>query len=66
MLLGRFDVDPNTDDDDGQPPLWNAAGHWYEGVVELLLERNDINPNTTNSRSPGHSREPPIRDMQEG
>ena len=48
MLLGRFDVDPNTDDEDGQSPAWIATGHRYEGVVELLLERNDINPNTSN------------------
>ena len=48
MLLGRFNVDPNTDDEGGQSPVWIATGHQYEGVVGLLLERNDINPNTSN------------------
>jgi len=49
MLLGRNDIDPNAADKDGQTPLWWAAENNDEGVVGILLERSDLNPNTINT-----------------
>ena len=47
-LLGRFDVDSNTAsvDKDGKTPLFWATHGGHEGVVNMLLKRDDINPDT--------------------
>jgi len=48
LLLGREDVNPNTADTKySAPPLWYAVKWGYEGVVKLLLDRRDIDPNST-------------------
>ena len=45
MLLEREGVNPNTADGEyGQTPLLWAAQRGYEGIVKLLLERADLNP----------------------
>src|SRR5437588_7113232 len=45
MLLERADVNPNQADIKyGLIPLMWAAEDGHEGVVNLLLERGDINP----------------------
>jgi len=55
MLLGREDVYPNhADTKYGQTPLSWAAAIGHEGVVKMLLEREDVNPDagTIYGRSP--------------
>jgi len=47
MLLERVDVDPNTQDEDGETPLFRAAFEGHEGVVKVLLERVDVKSDTT-------------------
>ena len=42
ILLKRRDVNSNKADKHGTPLSW-AAGSGYEGVVRILLERNDVN-----------------------
>jgi len=46
MLLGRDDINPNWSDSMSEgTPLVMAATRGQEGVVKLLLERDDINLN---------------------
>ena len=50
MLLGQFDVDPNTDDEDGQPPLWIAPAtgtrelwnHYWSGMTSTRTPRTNV------------------------
>ena len=43
MLLGREEVNPDKPANDGRTSLSHAAGNGYEGVVELLLGREEVN-----------------------
>jgi len=55
LLLRREGVDPNrVDTKYGQTPLSWAAENGHERVVEVLLERNDANPELAdkNGRAP--------------
>jgi len=45
LLLEREYVDPNRPDEDNQTPLGCAAAKGHEGVIKLLLGREDVNPN---------------------
>ena len=62
ILLGSYDVNPNTDGEYGQTPLSHAAQNRHEGVVKILLEWNDINPNTPDK----DDRMPPSFATQDG
>ena len=42
--LGWGGVDPDRPDNDGQTPLISAVWKGDEGVVKILLKRDDINP----------------------
>lgn len=44
MLLRWDNVDPDKPDGEGQTPLWWATSKAHEGVVKMLLRRNDVNP----------------------
>jgi len=44
MLLGR-NVNPDKPNINGRTPLYLAAWNGQEGVVKILLRRNDVNPN---------------------
>jgi len=45
MLLEQSSVNPDTPDTKyGQTPLWRAAANGNEGIVKMLLQRNDVNP----------------------
>ena len=45
MLLKREDVNPDQPDTKyGRAPLWWAAEKGHEGIVKMLLERRDVNP----------------------
>ena len=43
ILLGWGGVDPDRPDNDGQTPLFSAAWKGAEGVVTILLKRDDVN-----------------------
>ena len=36
MLLLRLDIRTNTGDEDGNTPLFGAAGEWHKRVVKVL------------------------------
>ncbi|KAJ5510657.1 hypothetical protein N7453_002760 [Penicillium expansum] len=44
LLTGSRRADPNTRDENGQTPLFNAAFYGHVGVVELLLQAHGIDP----------------------
>jgi len=44
MLLGR-DVNLDESDDHGRTPLYFAARYGHEGVVAMLVELDEIDPN---------------------
>ena len=44
ILLGRKDINPNKPDENSQTPRFWATRSGYEGVVKMLLEREDANP----------------------
>ena len=44
MLLARG-VNPDKPNINGRTPLYSAAWGGYEGVVKILLERDDVSPN---------------------
>ena len=46
ILLEQGEINPDEPNNHGLTPLWCAVRNWYEGVVKVLLGRNDINPNT--------------------
>jgi len=45
MLLGREEVIPDKQDNDGRTPLSYAAEHGFEGAVGMLLGREEVDPN---------------------
>ncbi|OBT50512.1 hypothetical protein VE04_09283 [Pseudogymnoascus sp. 24MN13] len=45
LLLERGTI-PDSKDQDGRTPLSIAAERLFEGVVKLLLKRNDVDPNS--------------------
>ena len=48
LLLGLEDVNPDTPDTEhGRTPLSWAAENGYKGIVRLLLEREDVDPNSS-------------------
>ena len=47
LLLGLHDVNLDSKDDEGHTPLWLAAKNGHSSVVKLLLERNDVDPDTS-------------------
>ena len=48
LLLGREDFNPDTRDSRcGQTLLSWAAENGHEGIVKLLLEREDVNRNSS-------------------
>jgi len=48
LLLGQKDVNPDTPNTKyGQTALSWAAYNGHEGIVKLLLEREDFNPNSS-------------------
>ena len=44
MFLERNDVDPNQGNFFGETPLAVASTKGHEGIVKMLLERNDLDP----------------------
>ena len=46
IFLERGEVNPDSPDQSDQTPLSHAAGSGNEGVVNLLLERGDVNTNS--------------------
>jgi ankyrin repeat protein len=48
--LGRPEVDPNSKDDDRETPLFKAAGNGHKAIVELLLNRSEVDVNLQNVR----------------
>ena len=50
LLLKRDDVNPNISDMVARTALSWAAGNGHEGIVKLLLERKDIDPNAPSGR----------------
>ena len=42
VLLGLSDVEPDTRDNEGRPPLSYAAQMGHYSIVKLFLERNDV------------------------
>ena len=46
ILPEQNGVNPDTPDEYGRTPLSFSAQNGHEGVVRILLERNDVNPNT--------------------
>jgi len=50
LLFGRRYVDPDSLSKSGATPLSWAAGNGCEGVVELLLGRKDVSPDTPDTR----------------
>ena len=47
MIPGKRYVNPNRPDKYGQTPIFLAAERGHEGVVKLLLERQDVKPDLT-------------------
>ena len=50
LLLGRRYVNPDSPSKSGGTPLSWTAGNGHEGVVKMLLERKDVNPNTPDTQ----------------
>jgi hypothetical protein len=48
MLLTRGYINPDKPDKSGRTLLWFAAMNGYEGVVKILLGRDDVNPGIPN------------------
>ena len=46
LLFGRRYVNPDSSYKSGRTPLSWAAGNGHEGIVKLLLGRNDVDPDT--------------------
>ncbi|KAF8250995.1 ankyrin, partial [Wilcoxina mikolae CBS 423.85] len=56
LLLANSSVDVNAQNSDGRSPLTVATEHGYENLVELLLQRDDVNVNIKdNLVHPEHS-----------
>jgi len=49
ILLGRPEVNPNMQNNDGRTPLSYAAEGGYQGMVRLLLEREEVSPNVADN-----------------
>ena len=49
-LLGHKDVDPNSQDADGDTALHCAARKGHESVVTLLMENKDVNVDLINAK----------------
>jgi len=49
LLFGRRYINPDCSSKSGRTPLSWAAEKGHEGIVKLLLERRDINPNTSDT-----------------
>ena len=47
LLLERNEVDPGGASKSCQAPLFWAARNSHEGIVELLLGRKDVNPDSS-------------------
>ena len=45
-LFGERYVNPNSPSEYGRTPLFRAVENGHEGIVKLLLERKNVNPNT--------------------
>jgi len=45
MLLERNDVNPDKPDETNRTPLLCAAERGHQGVVDVLLGRDNANPN---------------------
>ena len=50
ILFKRGDANPTGLGQYGLTPLWCAARNGHEGVVKMLLGRDDVNPNTPDKR----------------
>ena len=48
LLLSRDNIDPDKLGEGSQIPLILAAWDGHEGVVKMLLGRNDVNPDKPN------------------
>ena len=44
ILLEQDDIDADKPSESGETPLWWAALNGHEGVVEMILGRDDVNP----------------------
>ena len=49
LLFSTRYVNPDSSTKSGETPLWWAAENGHEGVVKTLLERRDVNPNTSDT-----------------
>jgi len=50
LLFGRRYVNPDSSSSSGRTPLSWAAWSGHEGIVKLLLGREDVNPNTPDTK----------------
>jgi len=55
LLLERNDINPNKTDEYDHTSLWWAAEEGHEGIVKLLLGRDDANPDIQMTAAEHHS-----------